>query len=49
MTADVLTKETGEIENILEVVRENKFKLNSMKNIVLYRDGEMVMENLERA
>ena len=50
MTADVLTKETGEIENILEVVRENRFKrANSMKNIVLYRDGEMVMENLERA
>ena len=46
MTADVLTKEGGDIENILEVVRENKFRrANSEQNMVVYKDGEMMMEN----
>ena len=36
MTADVLTKEGGDIENILEVVRENVFrKANSKNNMVV--------------
>ena len=46
MTADVLTKEGGEIENILEVVRENKFeKANSDKNMVIFSDSEMMVKN----
>ena len=46
MTADILTKEAGDVENILEVVRENKFrKANSSKNIVLFKDGELMMKN----
>ena len=46
MTADVLTKVTGNIENILEVVRENKFrKANSEKNMVVFKDGELMIQN----
>ena len=46
MTADILTKESGDVENILEVVRENRFRrANSTKNIVLFRDGEIMMQN----
>ena len=46
MTADVLTKEGGDIENILEVVRENTFRrAHSEQNMVVYKDGEMMMKN----
>ena len=46
MTADVLTKEGGDIENILEVVRENVFrKANYPQNVIMFKDGEMVVEN----
>ena len=46
MTADVLTKEGGDIENILEVVRENVFrKANSKNNMVVYKDGELTMQD----
>ena len=46
MTADVLTKEGGDIENILEVVRENTFRrAHSEENMVVYKDGEMMMKN----
>ena len=46
MTADVLTKEGGEIGNILEVVRQNTFKkANSQQNMVIYNDGEMKLMN----
>ena len=46
MTADVLTKEGGDIENILEVVRENVFrKAHSQQNMVVFKDGEMMMQN----
>ena len=44
MTADVLTKEGGDVENMLEVVRENVFrKANSKNNMVVYKDGELMM------
>ena len=47
MTADVLTKEGGDIENILEVVRENVFrKANSKNNMVVYKDGELMMQDM---
>ena len=46
MTADVLTKEGVEVENVLEVVRENVFrKANSKQNIVVFREGKMIMMN----
>ena len=46
MTADVLTKEGSDVENILEVIRENKFRrAHSQKNMVTFRDGEMMMTN----
>ena len=46
MTADVLTKEGVEVENVLEVVRENVFrKANSKQNMVVFREGEMMMMN----
>ena len=46
MTADVLTKEGGDTENILEVVRENSFrKANSQQNMVVFKDSEMVVIN----
>ena len=46
MTADVLTKEGSNIENILEIVRENKFrKANQERNVVLFQDGEMMTKN----
>ena len=46
MTADVLTKEGSNIENILEVVRENKFrKANDERNVVMFQDGEMMIKN----
>ena len=46
MTADVLTKEGGDIENVLEVVRENLFReANSEQNMVVYSDSEMMMKN----
>ena len=45
MTADVFTKEGGDIGNILEVVRENIFrKANSLQNVVRFKDGEMIVE-----
>ena len=45
MTADVLTKEGGDIENILEVVRENEFrKANSQQNMVIFRETEMMVQ-----
>ena len=44
MTADVLTKEGGDVENMLEVVRENVFrKANSKNNMVVCKDGELMM------
>ena len=44
MTADVLTKEGGNIENILEVVCRNIFrKANGVQNLVLLQDGEMLI------
>ena len=47
MTADVLTKEGGDIENILEVVRENVFrKANTKNNMVVYKDGELMMQDI---
>ena len=46
MTADVLTKEGGDIENILEVVRENRFrKANSQQNMVVFSKAEMMVQN----
>ena len=46
MTADVLTKEGVEVENVLEVVRENVFrKANSKQNMVVFREGEKMMMN----
>ena len=46
MTADILTKEGGEVENILEVVRENLFrKANSEHNMVVFSEAEMMMKN----
>ena len=46
MTVDVLTKEGGEIENILEVVRQNNFKkANIQQNMVIYNNGEMMLIN----
>ena len=46
MTADVLTKEGGDIENILEVVRENRFrKANSQQNMVVFREAEVMVQN----
>ena len=46
MTADVLTKEGGDTENILEVVRENNFrKANSQQNMVVFKDAEMLVIN----
>ena len=46
MTADILTKEGGDIENILEVVRENTFrKSNNEDNMVVFRDNEMMLMN----
>ena len=37
MTADILTKEGGDIENILEVVRENIFrKANFPQNVIMF-------------
>ena len=46
MTADVLTKEGGDIENILEVVRENKFRnANSQQNMVIFKEAEMMVQN----
>ena len=48
MTADILTKEGGDVENILEVVRSNIFrKANSHQNVVKYIDGEMLVVNEE--
>ena len=47
MTAYLLTKEGGEIENILEVVRQNTFKKeNNQQNLVIYNDEEMMLMNL---
>ena len=44
MTADILTKEGGDLENILEVVRENVFRVaHSQKNLVVFRNGEILM------
>ena len=46
MSADVLTKEAGDIDNILEVVGENTFRrANSEQNMVVFKDGEMMMKN----
>ena len=46
MTADILTKEGGNIENILEVVCGNIFKkANEDQNVVLFQDGEMIVQN----
>ena len=46
MTADVLTKEGGDIENILEVVRENMFRnANSHQNMVIFKEAEMMVQN----
>ena len=46
MTADILTKEGGEIENMLEVVRQNIFKMaNSQQNMVVFKDNEMMLLN----
>ena len=47
MVKDILTKEGGEIENILEVVRENRFtKSHSQQNRVVWVNGETVMQNM---
>ena len=47
MVADILTKESGEIENILEVMRENIFrKAHSQQNRVVWENGEIVMKNV---
>ena len=45
MTADVLTKEGGDIENILEVVWENIFRRAHSEEIMMYKDGEMMIKN----
>ena len=46
MTADILTKGGGDVENILEVVRQNIFrKANVEQNVVLFQDGEMVVRS----
>ena len=46
MTADVLTKEGVDLENILEVIRENMFRVaHSQKNLVVFRNGEIFMTN----
>ena len=46
MTADVLTKEGSDIENILEVIRGGFFrKAHSQKNLVVVRNSEMMMVN----
>ena len=46
MTVDILTKEGGEIENMLEVVRQNNFKMaNSQQNMVVFKDNEMMLLN----
>ena len=46
MTADILTKENGNLENILEVIRENVFrKANENQNVVQFQDGEMIVQN----
>ena len=46
MTADVLTKEGVYFENILEVIRENMFRVaHSQKNLVVFRNGEIFMTN----
>ena len=46
MTAVILTKEGGEIENILEVVRENLFQeANTQRNVVVFKDLEMMLLN----
>ena len=46
MTADILTKEGANIENILEVVRQNTFrKANVEQNVVLFQDGEMFVRS----
>ena len=46
MTADILTKEGGDIENVLEVVRENVFRnANTQKNMVTYVDNEFTVQN----
>ena len=46
MTADILTKEGSDIENMLEVIREGVFrKAHSCLNMVIFKDGEMMMVN----
>ena len=46
MTADVLTKEGSDIENILEVIRGGFFrKAHSKKNGVVVRNGKVMMLN----
>ena len=44
MTADVLTKEGSNIENILEVIRENVFrKAQFQRHVVVFKEGEMMV------
>ena len=44
MTADILTKEGSDIENILEVIRGNIFRrAHFQNNIVVFKEGEMMM------
>ena len=46
MIADILTKEGGEIEAILEVIPENTFKKsNSCQNMVVFKENEMMLQN----
>ena len=46
MTADILTKEGSDIENMLEVIRKGVFrKAHSCLNMVIFKDGEMMMVN----
>ena len=46
MTADILTKEGGDLENILEVVRENVLRIaHSQKNRVIFKHDEIMMTN----
>ena len=44
MVADVLTKESGDTEKVLEIVRENVLEIaHSKKCLVVYEDGEIAI------
>ena len=46
MVADVLAKENGDTEKVMEVVRENLLEIaHSKKILVEFEDGEIVMRN----